>query len=219
MSKYSRIGIVVTLFSFLSCQFIACTPSSPSDPLPILGERDIVERNNDGVKVIDTIYHTIPDFTLVDQDSNIVSKNTLRGKIYLADFFFTRCPTICPVTSRNLLQVAKHFVDEPRVVIISHTVDPKYDRPYVLKRYAAELGAPSNWLFLHGAKPQVYKLAGAGGYFSFAQEDPNAPGGFDHSGAFTLVDTAFRVRAVYDGTKTDSIPKIIADIQLLLNKG
>lgn len=219
MSTYSRIGIVVALFSFLSCQFIACTPSSPSGPLPILGERDIIEMNKDGVKVIDTIYHTIPDFTLVDQDSNTVSKSALKGKIYLADFFFTRCPTICPVTSRNLLQIAKHFVNEPRVVIVSHTVDPKYDRPYVLKRYAAKLGAPSNWLFLNGPKAAVYKLAGAGGYFSFAQEDPNAPGGFDHSGAFTLVDTTFRVRAVYDGTKTDSISKIIADIQLLLSKG
>jgi Uncharacterized protein SCO1/SenC/PrrC, involved in biogenesis of respiratory and photosynthetic systems len=219
MSTYLRLGIVVALFSFLSCQFIACMPSTPLNPLPILGERQIVERNMDDVKVIDTIYHTIPDFTLVDQDSNIVSKNTLKGKIYLADFFFTRCPTICPVTSRNLLQVAKHFVNEPRVVILSHTVDPTYDKPYVLKRYAAELGAPSNWLFLNGPKVSVYKLAGAGGYFSFAQEDPNAPGGFDHSGAFILVDTAFRVRAAYDGTKTDSIPKIIADIQHLLNKG
>lgn len=219
MNTYSRIGISVGLFSFLTCQFIACTPSSVSDRLPILGEREITETDKDGIKLMDTLYHTIPDFTLVDQDSNIVSKNTLKGKIYLADFFFTRCPTICPVTSRNLLQVAKHFVNEPRVVIVSHTVDPKYDRPYVLKRYAAELGAPSNWLFLHGPKAVVYKLAGADGYFSFAQQDPNAPGGFDHSGAFTLVDTAFRIRAVYDGTKTDSIPKIIADIQLLLNKG
>lgn len=219
MNTYSRIGISVGLFSFLSCQFIACTPSSVSDRLPILGEREITETDSDGIKLMDTLYHTIPDFTLVDQDSITVSKSAMKGKIYLADFFFTRCPTICPVTSRNLLQIAKHFVNEPRVVIVSHTVDPKYDRPYVLKRYAAELGAPSNWLFLNGPKGVVYKLAGAGGYFSFAQEDPNAPGGFDHSGAFTLVDTNFRVRAVYDGTKTDSISKIIADIQLLLNKG
>lgn len=219
MSTYLRVGIIVALFPFLSCQFIACTPSSISDRLPILGEREITETDMGGTKVMDTLYHTIPDFALMDQDSNIVSKNTLKGKIYLADFFFTRCPTICPVTSRNLLQVAKHFVNEPRVVIVSHTIDPTYDRPYVLKRYAAELGAPSKWLFLNGPKAEVYKLAGAGGYFSFAQEDPNAAGGFDHSGAFTLVDTAFRVRAVYDGTKTDSIPKIIADIQLLLNKG
>jgi len=217
MSTYSRIGIFVTLF--LACQFITCKPSSISDRLPILGEREITETDRGGTKVIDTLYHTIPDFALVDQDSTIVSKKTLNGKIYLADFFFTRCPTICLVTSRNLLQIAKHFVNEPRVVIVSHTVDPKYDRPYILKRYAAELGAPSNWLFLNGPKAEVYKLAGAGGYFSFAQEDPNAPGGFDHSGAFTLVDTDFRIRAVYDGTKTDSIPKIITDIQHLLNKG
>ncbi|WP_294187911.1 SCO family protein [uncultured Sphingobacterium sp.] len=219
MSTYFRLGISVTLFSCIACQFIACVPSSISERLPILGESVITKTDRSGTEVIDTLYHTIPDFTLIDQDSNIVSKNTLKGKIYLADFFFTRCPTICPVTSRNLLQIAKHFANEPRVVIVSHTVDPKYDSPYVLKRYAAELGAPSNWLFLNGPKAAVYKLAGAGGYFSFAQEDPNAPGGFDHSGAFTLVDTAFRVRAVYDGTKTDSISKIIADIQLLLNKG
>ncbi|VTR33569.1 SCO family protein [Sphingobacterium thalpophilum] len=212
-------GITVTVFSCGLWLASACSSSNTGERLPILGEREVVHKIIDGNKVTDTLYHIIPDFELLDQDSTVVSKKSLQGKIYLADFFFTRCPTICPITARNLLQIARHFEHDPRVVFLSHTVDPMYDRPYVLKRYATELGAPKNWFFLNGPKNEVYPLAGAEGYFSFAQENKDAPGGFDHSGAFSLVDTRFHVRAVYDGTQMDSIPKIIADIQLLLDKG
>lgn len=214
-----RKGIIVTVFSCCLLLTLANCTSHTVERLPILGEIDIVNKTIDGKKVTDTLYHIIPDFNLMNQDSVAFSKKSLHGKIYLADFFFTRCPTICPITARNLLQIAQHFEGDPRVVFLSHTIDPKYDRPYILKRYADRLGAPKNWIFVNGPKNEVYPLAGANGYFSFAKEDQDAPGGFDHSGAFSLVDTNFHVRAVYDGTQTDSIPKIIADIQLLLDKG
>lgn len=187
--------------------------------LPILGERSFVKHVVDGKEQIDTAYHTIPDFSFVDQDSNQITNETFKGKIYLADFFFTRCPTICPIVSRNMLTIAKHFEGDNRVAFLSHTIDPRYDTPEVLKHYAEKIDAPDSWYFVNGAKDSVYPLAGTLGYFSFAEEDSDAPGGFNHSGALTLVDQQRRVRGLYDGTLTDSIPKIITDIELLLNKG
>ncbi|MBK1439888.1 SCO family protein [Parapedobacter sp. ISTM3] len=187
--------------------------------MPILGEKEYVRTTEDGMERIDTVFHTIPPFRLLDQNGNWLDNKTFDGKIYVADFFFTRCPTICPIMSRNLLTIARHFEGNDRFAILSHTIDPGHDTASVLKAYADKLGAPPLWRFVNGPKAEVYRLAGQEGYFSFAQEDATAPGGFNHSGAFTLVDEKRRVRGLYDGTLTDSIPKIIADIEKLLNKG
>ncbi|PPL01035.1 SCO family protein [Parapedobacter indicus] len=196
----------------------ACS-SGEQEKLPILGEKEYITTVREGVEHIDTVFHTVPQFRFLDQDSSWVTNETFEGKIYLADFFFTRCPTICPIMSKNLLAIARHFEGNERFAILSHTIDPKHDLPPVLKSYADKLGAPPLWHFVNGPKEEVYRLAGQEGYFSFAQEDADAPGGFNHSGAFTLVDEERRVRGVYDGTLTDSIPKVIADIEKLLDKG
>jgi len=213
--KHTLLGCVsIALFMGV----VGCTSSNQNRELPILGEQEIISTLKDGITQMDTLYHHIPEFRFVDQDSNWISNEDLTGKIYLADFFFTRCPTICPIMSKNMLEVAKHFQHEPRFAIISHTIDPDHDTPSVLKTYAQKLGAPDLWKFVNGPKSTVYDIAGAAGYFSFATESPESPGGFDHSGVFTLVDGKGHVRGVYSGIEMDSVKVAIQDIQLLLDK-
>lgn len=167
----------------------------------------------------DTIYHTIQDFQFLDQDSSEVTNSTVSDQIYVADFFFTSCPTICPVMKKEMLRVYAKFENEDRLVILSHTIDPEYDTVGLLNDYAARLGVASNrWKFLTGKdKDYVYDLAETS-YMSIADEDPNAPGGFVHSGAFLLVDKGGRVRGIYDGTVTDQVDILMLDIEKLLKE-
>src|SRR5690606_35124410 len=170
-------SMIAVFYVLIVSGFLSACSQQGDAKLPILGERGYVRTTVDGKEVVDTTYHTIPDFAFVDQDSNLVTNASFKGKVYLADFFFTRCPTICPILSRNVLTIAKHFEGDERVAFLSHTIDPKHDTPEVLKQYAAKLGAPESWYFVNGSKEVVYPLAGTLGYFSFAEEDSDAPGG------------------------------------------
>ena len=187
---------------------VACSQSSKVEKLPYYGNT-IYEEN-------DTIYHTIQPFVLLDQDSALVSNQTLSNRIYVADFFFTSCPTICPTMKAQMLRVYEKFEGNEEFVILSHTIDPKYDTIPLLKDYAERLGATSNrWKFLWGTQEEIYDLA-EGSYMSIADEDAGAPGGFVHSGAFLLVDKEGRVRGVYDGTAAEQVDILIKDIDKLL---
>jgi len=203
---------------FFLFMLYGCGQQETSRALPFVGETEIVEVMKDGQAMQDTIYHRIPDFRFVDQDSVWITNADVKDKIYLADFFFTRCPTICPLLAKNMLLIAKDLEKEDRFVILSHTIDEKYDTPAVLKDHAQKLGAPSNWRFLNGPQADIYHIAGKEGYFSFAEENPDIPGGFDHSGVFSLVDSKGHIRGVYDGTKEEDAHKAIADIRLLLKQ-
>lgn len=180
-----------------------------------MGERDWVEKTIDGKTVTDTLYHSIPSFTFTNQFGDTVSEQVVKDKIYVADFFFTSCPTICPVMKKNMLKVYKSIQNTDEVAILSHTIDPVHDTPAVLLKYTEDLGiAGDQWLFLTGEKSDIYGIAQKG-YFIAANEDGKAPGGFIHSGAFTLVDKEKRVRGVYDGTDDESVKKLISDIAIL----
>lgn len=179
------------------------------DKLPILGER-IVENG-------DTTYHAIPDFSFVNQDSQLVTNQTFAGKIYVADFFFVSCPTICPVVTKQMLRVHDHFQDEDRLLLLAHSIDPKRDTVDRLANYARNLGVSSEkWHFVTGNKDDIYEIADD--YFSIAIESPDAPGGFDHSGRLILVDQNRHVRSFCDGTDPQSVDQFIRDIDLLLNE-
>ncbi|MBK7871674.1 MAG: SCO family protein [Saprospiraceae bacterium] len=191
----------------LSVFFFACNRTP--QPLPILGERDFVNG--------DTIFHTIPDFAFVDQDSNLVTNETFAGKAYVVDFFFISCPTICPKTAKQMLRLYERFENDNRVVLLAHTVDPKRDSVGALKNYARNLNVESRkWHLVTGEKDSIYQIAED--YFSIAKEDPTAPGGFDHSGRFILVDKNRRVRSFCDGTDPASVDQFMKDIDLLLEQ-
>lgn len=194
------------LFLALSLLNVSCIEQKEQQ-LPIFGERDIT--------ATDTIYHTIDNFSFVNQDSAVVNKAMMDGKIYVADFFFTSCRTICPIMKTQMKRVYEEILDDPDVLILSHTIDPEYDTVGLLHDYADRLGVKSNkWHFLTGNKDSIYYLAQTS-YFITAMEAEEEPDGFIHSGAFLLIDKRGRIRGKYDGTKDEEVDKLIRDIQIL----
>ncbi|GAB2797511.1 SCO family protein [Rhabdobacter roseus] len=184
--------------------------------LPILGERETTTKEVNGKEVVDTIYHSIPAFAFVNQYGDTVTDHSLDGKIYVTDFFFTSCPTICPVMKKQMIKVYNEIKGNPEVAILSHTIDPAHDTPEVLRKYAEDLGVQdTQWQFVTGPKEKIYEI-GQGSYLVTAKEDKTAEGGYIHSGAFILVDKEKRVRGMYDGTTDEGAKKLMEDIKVLL---
>jgi protein SCO1/2 len=200
------------IFVFL----IALAAFSCSDSqrkLPYLGNKQVGENG-------DTVFHTIRDFKFVNQDNDTITNEAYKDKIYISDFFFTSCPTICPVMKTQMLRVYEKFKDNPQVGILSHTIDPRHDSVQVLKAYRDRLGIKGNmWQFVTGEQDDIYEIAQKF-YMVSAMEDSAAKeeGGFVHSGAFILTDKQRHVRGMYDGTKEEEVTKLIKDIQLLLSE-
>ena len=179
-------------------------------PLPVFGEREVVGS--------DTLYHTIADFSFLDQDSSVVTNETYKDKIYVADFFFTSCRTICPIMKTQMLRVYDSVQNDPDVLLLSHTIDPEFDTVGLLRDFANRLNVKSSkWHFVTGDKEAIYKIAQTS-YFSTALEDKTEPDGFIHSGAFLLIDKDRRIRGKYDGTKEEDVNRLLADIQRLKNE-
>lgn len=179
-------------------------------PLPVLGQAKIEGK--------DTIPHQIPAFLLLNQDSQAVTNATLDDRIYVADFFFTSCPTICPKVKRQMLRIYEKYEDDPRVALLSFTIDPKRDTVGKLRDYAQNLDVASDkWYFLTGEKDEIYELADD--YFSIVIEDETVPGGFDHSGRLILVDPQGRIRSfASDGTTAADTDKLMCDMDVLLQE-
>jgi len=206
------------LFAPVIALFVGLTGCSQTEKLPILGEREVVTKQVDGKTVTDSVYHTIPDFKFVSQDGDTVTAATVKNKIYVADFFFTSCPTICPKMKTQLKRVYERFNTNPDVLLLSHTIDPAHDSVPALKEFANELGVTGkNWLFVTGDRDKIYDI-GQNSYMVTAQEDSSAPGGVVHSGAFILVDKDRHIRGIYDGTTEVGVDKLMADIEKLLSE-
>lgn len=195
----------------------SCT--EPSDNrLPILGNREPVEKIVDGKTVVDTVYQTIPAFSYLNQDSVVITDKDFDNKIYIADFFFTSCTSICPIMHRNMMEVYKKYKDNPNVKILSHSIDIKYDVPSRLKTYANKLGVESDkWAFVHGSRDSIFDVA-AKSYLVAAYEDNADPQGLVHQGWFVLIDTKKQIRGAYDGTKEDQVQQMMLDMERLLEE-
>ncbi len=184
---------------------------SGRDSLPYLGMKKVDEKG-------DTLYHSIRDFRFVNQDNDTLTQDDFKDKVYVADFFFTSCPTICPVMKSQMLRVYEKFGTNPGVAILSHTIDPRHDSVEVLHAYRQRLGIEGKgWQFVTGPQEDVYEIAQKY-YMVSATEDSTAKddGGFIHSGAFILVDRDRHVRGLYDGTKEKEVNKLMKDIEKLL---
>lgn len=166
--------------------------------------------------VEDSIDYTIPPFSFSNQDGIAVNNETVKEKIYVVDFFFTSCPSICPKMKKEMLRVYSKYKANEGVKILSFTIDPKRDSIAQLKSYAGKLGIENSdkWSMLTGEKDSIYSLANS--FLVSASEDPDAPGGHVHSGNFVLVDWLGRIRGYYDGTSAESIDKLLADMDILL---
>lgn len=199
---------LVAGFALLTgCVLLASCAKKEQPPLPIFGEREVEGK--------DTVYHTIANFQFVDQDSATITNDTFKDKIYVADFFFTSCRTICPIMKTQMLRVYDSIQHDPQVRLLSHTIDPKYDTVGLLHDYADRLGVKSDiWHFVTGKQEDIYKIAQTS-YFATAMEDKGEVDGFIHSGAFLLIDKERRIRGKYDGTKEDDVNRLMADIARL----
>jgi len=193
----------------------ACNNQS-DQKLPVLGVKKPIEKIVAGKTITDTLYKKIPPFQFVNQDSLTVTNRDFDGRIYVADFFFTSCPDICPIIQRNMLKVYQKYRNNQQVKILSYTIDPDHDTPARLKNYAVKLGVESNqWEFLRGQKQAVYALA-KNHYMVSVDDDTKGPGGFAHEGFFVLVDKERRMRGVYDGTNGEEVNKLLKDMDILL---
>lgn len=183
--------------------------------LEIFGPKEPMEKIIDGKTVIDTTYHTIGNFSFIDQDSNTVNQSIVKDKIYVADYFFTTCKTICPQMSDQLMRVQHAYKDDPEVIILSHTVDPEGDNTTVLKEYAAKHNAiKGKWYFLTGDKKELYDMA-RNSYFVTAMPGDGGADDFIHSEQFVLIDKQKRIRGFYDGTDYNEVTRLIGEIKVL----
>ncbi|MFD2515097.1 SCO family protein [Pontibacter locisalis] len=210
--------ILNTALALFAGLLTSCSSNDPEvTTLPVLGEREVVEREVNGQIVADTLYPQIPDFAFINQDSQEVTNQTFEGKVYVADFFFTSCPTICPKMKTQMLRVYDKFKDNQNVALLSHTIDPLHDSVAVLKDYASRLNVKTDkWHFVTGEKDSIYAIAQK--YLVTAMEDNQEAGGFLHSGAFVLVDEDRHIRGVYDGTAPAEVDRLLNDIPVLLKE-
>lgn len=210
MKKILRYTLFASLIAFgTSCK--------QERKLPIYGDREAkISKDANGNEKIDTIYKTIPNFKFLNQDSIEVTQDAFKNKVYVADFFFTSCSTICPTMHRHMKTIYEKFKSNPEVMFLSHTIDFKYDKPSVLKKYAQKLGVDvPQWQFVWGNKEEVYKIAEKD-YLVAVQEDNGAPDGYVHQGWLVLIDKHQRIRGAYDGTKPEEVEKLKNDIDTLL---
>jgi protein SCO1 len=194
---------------------IAYNILAPEEKLKIFKPSDINSKLVDESLQKKNISHKITSFELLNQNDEVFSEKNLEGKIYVADFFFTTCPTICPSMSAQMKRVHDQFKDDNDFSIISHSVMPEVDTPEVLKAYASRYGADtSKWIFLTGEKKIIYDLARKS-YFAATSEGLGDEFDFIHTENFILVDKEKRIRGFYDGTDSKDVDRLIKEIKIL----
>lgn len=216
--KQARIlFLVLGLFSVLIIGLFY-TALKPKKSLPIFNPADVNPELVDSTVQYIRKYHKIPAFSFVNQNGKIITDKTYAGKIYVADFFFTTCGSICPKMTNNMALVQQAYLTESRVMFLSHTVFPEIDSVAVLKRYAQEKGVNDRkWNLVTGDKKEIYSLARKA-YLAVKLGKPSELYDMVHTENFVLVDAQKRVRGFYDGTNKEEIERLIADIQLLLQE-
>lgn len=159
----------------------------------------------------------LPEFSFMNQDSQMISQTDVSGKVHVMDFFFTSCPTICPKMKANMLTVYEEYEQEDQLILVSHSIDTRHDSVPVLKEYSErlEVSAP-RWNFVTGEKEDIMGIARD--YMVTAMEDTLAPGGYAHSGAMILFDKERNIRGFYDGTSEGETATMIKDIKRLLEE-
>lgn len=183
--------------------------------LEYIGPKEAVLNDNGKY---DTNYHQIPYFEFINQDGKKVTRDDLLGHVYIADFFFATCPTICPKMTTNMSYIQNKFKDNKNLRYLSITVNPEHDSVSVLRAYADKVHADTkSWDFVTGNKDSIYEIA-FNGFFVSAQRDSIAPGGFLHSGMLILVDKNAHIRGYFDGTTHKEVKEQLIDAIDILYK-
>ncbi len=210
--------IFISFFLIFSVVFISIsyTLLKPEKNLTIYNPADVNPELVDSTVQYIAREHKIADFSFVNQNGKTITQKDYEGKIYVADFFFTTCGSICPIMTTNMIDVQKAFLNNPRVMILSHTVTPEIDSVPILKKYALEKGViDSKWNLVTGDKKDIYSMARKS-YLAVKLGKPSELYDMVHTENFVLVDAEKRVRGFYDGTKKEEIKRLIEDINWLL---
>jgi protein SCO1 len=206
--------LLVPIFAFLFLEIFGSNYYELKTYFPAIDpetEQPLVQRG-------DTVFQQIPDFRLTSQKGETVTLQDLENQVFVADFIFTSCQGVCKKMSAQMTRVQQAFKDQPKVKILSFSVDPERDSVAALQQYASRYGAnDSQWLFLTGPKADIYKLA-IEGFKLPVMEAPSVIPDFIHSEKFVLVDANRHVRGIYDGTSEDDVDRLITEIKILLEE-
>ncbi|MCV2485575.1 SCO family protein [Flavobacterium sp. SH_e] len=212
--KYRKFFIVLIVFSVVTISLFY-SALKPKKTLPIYNPSDVNPELVDSTIQYKSKYHTIADFSFINQNGDTITQKNYEGKIYVADFFFTTCGSICPKMSTNLVDVQKAVLNNPKVMLLSHTVFPEVDSVSVLKAYAIKYGVvDSKWNLVTGDKKEIYTIARKS-YLAVKLGRPDQLYDMVHTENFVLVDQKRRVRGFYDGTNKEDIKRLLEDIEFL----
>lgn len=212
ISKYKYYWLLLMIpLAFILWFFINRNEQKPIRTLAYFGRKNTIQQG-------DTNYHTVKPFCFINQYNEKTTEETLKGKIYVTDFFFTTCQSICPIMSTQLERVYKRFANNSSVMIVSHTVEPEIDSTEILRLYAKLHGVTNHqWLFVTGEKKQLYDMARTG-YLLNNETGNGDENDFIHTQNFALVDKERHLRGFYDGTDTADVSRLITDMTLLLEE-
>lgn len=211
---YKIFGIVFLILSIIIISIIYKT-LNVYQPLPIYQPAMVNTELVDSTMQYKRKYHKIADFKLIDQNGKTITQNDYKDKIYVADFFFTTCQTICPIMTNNMVTIQNELLNDPDVMLLSHTVTPEIDTVAQLKRYAIKKGViDTKWHLVTGNKKEIYELARKS---YLAVKTTGFGDAFDmiHTENFMLIDKKRQIRGFYDGTNSDAIKKLLEDIKVL----
>ncbi|WP_422858421.1 SCO family protein [Flagellimonas sp. S174] len=213
-AKYKFFGAVLLGLSAVIV-YLFYNALQPEQKLPVYQPSMVSQELVDSTLHYKKKYHTIADFELTNQNGESITQEDYANKIYVADFFFTTCPTICPIMTKNMAQIQGSILEDSDVLLLSHSVTPDIDSVAQLKKYALEKGVvDSKWNLVTGDKKQIYELARKS-YLAVKTDGDGGPYDMIHTENFILVDKERRIRGFYDGTNSEDIEKLLEDLKIL----
>ena len=212
-SNYKWIGLSIIVWGIISiCLFY--TILKPIERLPVYQPASVNNELVDSTIVHKINYHKISDFSLTNQNGEIVTQKKYDNKIYVADFFFTTCQSICPIMTKNMKDLQDKLIEDSGVLLLSHTVFPEIDSVEVLKKYAIDNSViDSKWDLVTGDKKEIYDLARKS--YLAAKDNDFSEYDIIHTENFVLIDKKKQIRGFYDGTDKEEINRLINDIKIL----
>ena len=214
---FARFRLFFIVLLALSCVIIVLMYQAlkPEKRLPVYQPSMVNPELVDSTLVYVKKYHSIADFKLINQNGDTISQADYADKIYIADFFFTTCPTICPVMTANMADIQQIIKGDDEVVLLSHSVTPEIDSVPQLKKYALEKGViDAKWNLVTGDKKQIYELARKS-YLAVLTDGDGGPYDMIHTENFILVDKERRIRGFYDGTSSEEVAQLLEDLKVL----
>ena len=215
INKNNAITAILVIALLLVVFYFSYSYINPSKTLPIYNPSNFNPELVDKTLQNKREYHTVANFSLINQNGETITQETYKDKIYVADFFFASCATICPIMTANMAEIQNQFINDDDIMLLSLSVTPDVDNPSVLRDYANRKGViDSKWNVTTGNKKHIYDLARKS-YFAVVEKGDGGLQDFIHTPNFILIDKEKQIRGIYDGTNSDDIERIIADIKNL----